>query len=268
MPAVKLEQIKLESANLAGNFSRPQQFCVIFRDLLGGYSNRTFRLQAATGRLKPTPSYHVSDQVLRQVERDVLAQVIAHTQTQVLQLADALWSAPSYEEKYLAISLLGAASVNPARPVLDRYLSWVASTVDHRLASFLAVSGSRGLRGGARGEWQSVLEGWINSKRTSGLAHALLAAGDDLDIVGHSRLEDAFSTLNAILRSNDLAILPEALAFFALLVRKSDAEALFYLRQLWLQDTRSQLMERFIPRAAQLLPEGMKFTNRPDKPIS
>lgn len=264
MPAVKLEQLKLESANLAGNFSRPEHFSAVFRDLLGGYSNRTFRLQAATGRLKPTPSYHVPDQVLRQVERDVLAQVKAHSQVQVLELADALWSAPSYEEKYLAISLLGAASVEPAEPILERYLTWYASAVDHRLASFLATVGSRGLRVGARSEWQSVLEGWMRSRRTSGLAHALLAAGDDLELEGRSRLQDGFSLLTAVLGSNDLAILPEALMFFAVLVRKSEAESLFFLRQISLQDQRSQLVERFVPRAVQLLPEGMRSTYRPD----
>jgi hypothetical protein len=255
MPAVKLDQLKLESANLAGNFSRPEQFCVLFRELLGGYSNRTFRLQAATGRLKPTPSYHIPDQVLRQVERDVLAQLKAHEQAQALALADALWSAPSYEEKYLAIALLGATGVEPAEPILERFNSWYAAAVDHRLASFLAVAGSRGLRTGARGQWQSVRDSWLKSRRTSGLAHLMLAASDDLETNNLHWLQEGFSTLTQVLQTDDLAILPEALGFFGALARKGEAEAVYFLREIAAGEERTQLVERFIARAGQTLPD-------------
>ncbi len=60
MPAVELDKLKLQSANLAGKISRPDLFLPMYRELLNYYSNRTFRPQTVPGRLKATPKLSCS----------------------------------------------------------------------------------------------------------------------------------------------------------------------------------------------------------------
>lgn len=259
MPAVKLDQLKLQSANLAGKFSRPELFVSMLQELLNQYSNRTFRLQASTGRLKPTPSYHVPQTVIRQVERDVLAQLKVHTQQQALDLADALWLSQSLEEKTLAVTLLGAAAANPPEPLISRFRQWYQSGVDQLLDQRLAVFGSRSLRRDAVTEWHALTAEWIVSRRTPSLANLVAVAEDDLATQGDACFSGAFDMLSTLLETNDLAVLPDLLRLLTTLIRLSPMETAFFIRsRIAVLDRRNTLTERFMARSPDLFPEDMR----------
>ena len=146
MPAVELDKLKIQSANLTGKISRPDIFLPMFREILDSYSNRTFRVQAAPGRLKTTLSYHVPDKVIWQIERDLATQISVHPQEQCLDLAGKLWNSKSLEEKMLAISILGRVFALPLEPVLDQFKLWYSNTSDPLLLKLLATTGSHSIR--------------------------------------------------------------------------------------------------------------------------
>lgn len=268
MPAVKLDQLKLESANLAGKVSRPELFLPMLRELLSNYSNRTYRVQVSAGRLKPTPSYHVPEKVLWQLERDVLAQLRVHTQEQVLTIADNLWDAPSFEEKSLAIAILGEAAHDPVEPLVARFQQWYITTGDQQLTRKLVKIGSRSIRAGNRAEWKAIQQRWVSSMRTADLVSAIWAAADMLDIEGERCLPETLDLLSKILNTDDLAILVELLQLFQLVIKRSRLEAAFFLRKLAGDEERRNLLaERFISRSISLFPPEMQPELRRDIPI-
>lgn len=259
MPAVKLDQLKLESANLAGKYSRPDIFVSKLRDLLSAYSNRTFRLQVETGRLKPTPSYHVPEKVLWQVERDVIAQQKVHTFEQALVLANMLWESPSFEEKCLAITMLGEMTLAPAELLAERFRAWYGVTSDHHLIKLLVSVGSRALRSGNWTVWQGIQKQFTDSHRTSDLISLIEAAVDEIHQQGVEATMRTLEVVDMVLKTNDLAILPEVLQLFAMTVSRSRMEAAFFLRKIMGQETSlNPLTERFIKRAVALFPVDMQ----------
>ena len=237
----------------------------MLRELLSNYSNRTFRMQISAGRLKPTPSYHVPDKVLWQLERDVLAQLRVHTQEQGLTIADNLWDAPSFEEKSLAIAILGEAANDPVEPLVARFQKWYSTTADHQLTKKLVGIGSRSIRAGNRAEWKAIQQRWVSSRRTADLVSAIWAAADALDLEGERCLPEILDLLGNILKTDDLAILPELLQLFQLMIKRSRLEATFFLRRLAEdEDRRNLLAERFISRSISLFPPEMQLELRRD----
>jgi hypothetical protein len=239
MPAVELDKLKLQSANLAGKISRPDLFLPMFRDLLNYYSNRTFRPQTVPGRLKATPSYHVPQKVIWQIERDLLAQVKVH----------------SLEEKLLAITILSALNAKPQEPVVEQFTAWYKSTNDLLLLRQLSAVGSRAIRMYANDEWEKILNGWMESKRTSNLISAIYAVEDALDVEGEAYLPKSFEIISRIIQSNDGAVLQELLHLLQVMIKKSNSESVFFIKNISMKpELKNQLANRILKRSVSLFP--------------
>ncbi len=259
MPAVELDKLKLQSANLAGKISQPDKFLAMFRELLVAYSNKTFRSQTVAGRIKATPSYHVPSKVIWQIERDLLPQIDAHPQGQCLDVAGRLWLSPSLEEKELAILILGNLPADPIEPVLEAFITWYSSGTDPLVLSKTSTIGSRALRKKAPSEWAKIINGWLESRRTSNLISIIHSIEDSLDIEGETHLPSAYEMMSRILLSNDGAVLPELLHLLKVMIRKSRSETLYFIKNLINKhDSKNQLTDRFLKRCVTLFPEQIQ----------
>jgi hypothetical protein len=259
MPAVELDKLKLQSANLAGKISRPDIFLPMFRELLDSYSNRTFRTQAAPGRLKATPSYHVPEKVIWQIERDLLAQIKAHPQQQCLDIAVQLWKSKSLEEKMLAISILGRVFALPKEPVLDQFKLWYSNTTDPLLLKMLATTGSRSIRENVPEEWQLIIDEWIESRRTTNLISTLHSVEDALELEGDAYLPQAFDLLKRVILRDDGAVLQEMLHLIQVMVKRSRSETVYFIKDLGNRPGKmTNTVERLIKRSIVYFPPEMQ----------
>jgi hypothetical protein len=259
MPAVELDKLKLQSANLAGKISRPDIFLPMFRELLDSYSNRTFRTQAAPGRLKATPSYHVPEKVIWQIERDLLAQIKVHPQQQCLEIAVQLWKSKSLEEKMLAISILGRVFALPKEPVLDHFKQWYSNTTDPLLLKMLATAGSRSIRENVPEEWQLIIDEWIESRRTTNLISTLHSVEDALELEGDAYLPQAFELLNRVILRDDGAVLQEMLHLIQVMVKRSRSETAYFIKDLGKGPGKmTNTIERLIKRSIVYFPPEMQ----------
>lgn len=252
MPAVELDKLKIQSANLTGKISRPDIFLPMFREILDSYSNRTFRVQAAPGRLKSTLSYHVPDKVIWQIERDLATQISVHPQGQCLDLADRLWNSKSLEEKMLAISILGRVFALPLEPVLDKFKLWYSNTSDLQLLRLLATTGSHSIREKAPDEWQQILTGWIESGRSANLISVLYSVEDILELEGDAYHPKAFDLFHRVIHCNDGAVLQEMVHLVQVMVKRSQGETAYFIKALAnghekMTNTVERLIKRSIP---------------------
>lgn len=253
MPAVNLDQLKLQSANLAGKISRPELFGPLFREVLTYYSNRTFRVQAVSGRSKATPSYHVPQKVIWQIERDLMPQVRLLAQDQCLEAVSILWNSPSLEEKQMASNLLGWVNADPPKMVVERFLDCHGRTADQNLMMHLSSNGSRAIRRQAPKEWETIINNWLESRRTRNLISILVAVEDSLDLEGEAYLPRAYEIMTRVLLTNDAAVLQELLHLLNVMIRKSLSETTYYVKSGFSKpEAMNQLSVRFLKRSVAL----------------
>lgn len=259
MPAVELDRLKLQSANLAGKISRPDLFLPMFRELLDAYSNRTFRPQNTPGRIKVTPSYHVPEKVLWQVERDLQQQIKVHTLEQCMELANRLWNSKSIEEKTLAVFILGNLHAEKMDQLADQFLAWYAETSDLVMQSRLATIGLRSIRENSTIRWNKILDGWISSGHTSHLISAINAVEDTLEISGDAFLPEAYGYLFKMIECNNTGVLQELLHLLQVLSKRSRSETAFFIKELAGKSKKmSGIVERVIKRSVVFFPPEMQ----------
>ena len=164
MPAIYLDKLKLQSANLAGKFGQSDEFMDDLLELFEFYSDRTFRAGNNTlaGRLHI--SYHLPERVFWQIERDLETQINIFPQEHALRLAGLLWTGESLEEKKLAVFILGRTSVSPSQPVLETYRNWFEQEDDSYLRQELVANGLLRLRREAFAIWLPLVQEWVTGR--------------------------------------------------------------------------------------------------------
>lgn len=231
MPAVQLDKIRLESANLAGKFSQPDLFKSALKELLDFYSDRTFRASPVTLPGKLLPSYHAPERVIWQIKRDLEAQINAYTQDTALTTAGLLWIEETIEEKTLAVFILGRITPEPPRPVLDTLVAWYRADLDPILRNLLVSDGLAAMRRSQFELWLTLIKEWIQSDDPRQTAQAYQALSGLLAEEGDRHLPSITGLVRDNLFSLPVDLHPEAVQLMQAMLRTSPVEVRFLLRQ-------------------------------------
>lgn len=124
MPAIQPARLKIQVAQLVEQFANPAAFVNRLNDLFFFYADRT-RIPGRGGRkYSLTPSYHISKQVFRQIEKALNPLVSTQDQAALL-LADTLWRDNWLESRLLALMILAWIPPLPANRLVSRLEAWI-----------------------------------------------------------------------------------------------------------------------------------------------
>jgi hypothetical protein len=255
MPAIYLEKLKLQSANLAGKFSQPEEFLHDLLELFEYYSNRTFRAGNNTLAGRLLASYHLPDRVLWQIERDLESQVKSYSQEDALRLANLLWKGESLEEKKLAVFLLGRITIEPHQPVLDTYQRWFKEEDDPAIRNELVTEGLFRLRREALPVWSDLIRGWITDQNEVYLGQGYLALAEYLRETGDQNVPVILNIIRPSLLEISATHHPEMLGLMQKLFQVSPIETIFILQEeIQRSNPRSAKHKRILRKIVQIIP--------------
>jgi hypothetical protein len=232
MPAVQMEKLRLESANLAGKFAQPDLFRYEFLELMDRYSDRTFRSSQVTLPGKLLASFHVPDRVMWQIKNDLEPQVRIHTQSIALDCCQLLWNGDTIEEKQLAIAILGVISSNPPGPIIDLVLRFYHPEMDPYLGNKLVADGLTDIRRNHFDLWLDLIQNWIASDDVRQTAQAYQALTGLLKEEGDRHLPAVHRIVRESIFTIPPDLHPEALLLVQAMTRVSLIETKYMLRQL------------------------------------
>lgn len=255
MPAIYLEKLKLQSANLAGKFSQPEEFLHDLLELFEYYSNRTFRAGNNTLAGRLLASYHLPDRVLWQIERDLESQVKSYPQEDALRLANLLWKGESLEEKKMAVFLLGRITIEPHQPVLDTYQRWFKEEGDPAIRNELVTEGLFRLRREALPVWSDLIRGWITDQNEVYLGQGYLALAEYLRETGDQNVPVILNIIRPSLLEISATHHPEMLGLMQKLFQVSPIETIFILQEeIQRSNPRSAKHKRILRKIVQIIP--------------
>lgn len=256
MPAVQMDKLRLESANLVGLFSQPDLFRYELLEMLEYYSNRTFRASQVTLPGKLLISFHVPDRVLWQIERDLESQINNYAQSIGLDCCALLWKSDSIEEKSLAVYILGKIIPDPPDLILDTLHRFYNPDLDPILRNILVSDGLAGIRSRHFNLWLDLITGWIGSDDPRQTAQAYQALTGLLHEEGDKHLPAISHMIQDNLFSLPTNLHPEALQLFQAMIRCSPVETRYILHQYILSaGTTNQAQKRLLRKMVELFPE-------------
>jgi hypothetical protein len=229
MPAIQPARLKIQVAQLVEHFENPAVFVKRLNDLLFFYADRT-RIPGRGGRkYSLTPSYNVSKQVFRHIEKALRPLVISQTQP-ALTLADALWLENWLESRLLALMILGWVSPLLAEPVITRLEIWgKACKDDEALLEALARV--------MAGLWQhspsisELLESWLISPDPNIRKSGLRLIPYFVHLPTFPYLPEIYKLLNPFVQRSGLVPNPDLLAAVQALARHAPQETAYFLHK-------------------------------------
>ncbi len=255
MPAIYLEKLKLQSANLAGKFIQPEEFLHDLLELFEFYSNRTFRAGNNTLTGKLLASYHLPERVLWQIEKDLQSQARSYPQEDSLRLANLLWNGASLEEKKLAVFLLGRTVVDPYQPVLDTYQKWFSEEDEPAIRKVLVTDGLFRLRREKFTIWLDLIRSWITDRNELYLGQGYLALAEYLEETGDRNVPAILNIIRPSMLEISAPHHPELLSLMQKFFKVSPVETSFILQEeIQNSNPRSVKHKRIMRKIVQIIP--------------
>jgi len=257
MPAIQIDKLKLQTANLAGKVGQPDIFQEDLLELFDTYSNRTFRAGTDTLTHRLASSFHLPDRVIWQVERDLEPQIHIYDPEQSLILADTLWQGDSLEEKSIAIFILGQIPVVNEKPVVETLTRWYLPGLDPALQLRLVTSGLTRLRREKFPVWRQLIESWLTSSDTDKHAQALLALVELLQESGEAHLPAISRILRETVLQTPAKMHSEVVTLFHAMIQVSVIESTFLMNEIIHQaNSRDMNQKRLLRKMIQVFPES------------
>ncbi len=230
MPAIQLERLKAQAAELAEHFGSPAAFVHRLHGLLDFYADRT-RRPGLTGAPPPLiPAYQAAPPVLRQVIRALAPQAAKDIEAS-LALADALWAEDYLECRLLAAQLLGVLSPSPSEPILERVSAWAQAEREDQALTALFNQGLAPMIAENPDAVLALADGWLTATQRNAKILGLRVLAALLEDSSFENLPAVFRLLGPSAQSAPSALRPHLLKVIQALARRSPPETAFFLRQ-------------------------------------
>jgi hypothetical protein len=232
MPAIQIDQLRIQSTNLAGKFSYPEAFLAAFQSILENYVDLTYKPSAVQATSTRLQTYRTPQPVMRQIERDLKFQMAVYPQEVFLTLANALRRHDVLEYQMLAVYILGRTPLKPPEPVLQIIFEWLAVNQDYLIKEALLTTGLDQYRRESPDLWLNRVKSWIEDpdgeKAGMGL-HALLPCLEDRQF---SNLPAVFTLLSELLSVDHPELEPELFTAMRSLLHRSPVETVYLVREI------------------------------------
>lgn len=247
MPAVQIERLAKQVEELEESFEDPPLFMRRLHSVMNFYSDRTFR-GGDTANIRPILStYQIPQPILRHITQHLTkkAQKVGRP---TLAICDSLWQEPIYEFRMIASHLLGQIPVAFSSIVLEKVSEWAPQTGDtDLLMNFFNIS-LAGVRKNDAASNMKFLAAWINSSDPEQQRLGCLALFPLIEDPQFENFPAVFNLLTPVARIMPTEITTEITDLVKILIRRSPAETIYFLRQVILTSTtrRSHILIRLV----------------------
>jgi hypothetical protein len=230
MPAIRLQKLRQQVADLVRYYQQPDKFIRSLYDLLDFYSDRTRKPGQAATPPSLINSYNVPNPIIRQIVNDIQPSVVTDPEA-VLKLCHKLWQEPVLEFRLLAASILGFIPLNINEDIYHLVELWSKDCEDLRILSALTEQSLTRYREESPEVLVKVIEDWLNSNEFSiqriGLRALLpLLANDDFE-----NMPVFYKLLSPYVRVAPPQLRPDILDAIQALARLSPQETAYFLGQ-------------------------------------
>jgi len=229
MPAIHIERLKEQVADLATLFDNPTKFSKALLDLFELYADRTHR-PGQSG--KPPPlikPFNVPSPVLSAVVTEILPQVDRYPNA-ALELCDHLWQEPYLEFRLVSIKLLGNIKSSDPNPIIARVSDWIHTELEETIINAILDDGLANIRAKAPDIVLKLIDNWFNSQDTFLIKSGMLALKH---LITNSEIEDTagiFRLLNPYIRISQKQFRPDVLTLLRTLAEHNPKEAAYFFR--------------------------------------
>jgi hypothetical protein len=263
MPAIDLARLKIQAAQLAGQFAEPEAFLHELNEMLDFYTNRTIRATQVAQRLS-TPTYNSPRPVLRQIENELIT-LVGNQPYEAANLVKVLWTANTLESRLLAAFILGNIPSDQAIPTLTLLPAWIDQSIDKEIRTAFLTTALTRLRREKPGTFFTILEGWLVSPQPLMQVWGLQALIPLLQDPHFENLPAVFRILRpAILAASPTTQL-DLQACLSALEHVSLSETTAYLREIICTEPVPMMLrifQRFLPNLSKGLQEALRQTLR------
>lgn len=230
MPAIQLDRLKLQAAQLAQKSSDPRAFVRGLHDLLEIYAEHTYKPGQAGEPQPLLTSFHVPPPVLREVKKGI-ADFAELNPEAVLRLCDALWAEPVLEFRQLSASLLSLISPHPPEPVLERVHAWSSPGCEERLVDVMIAESLKRIRLEQPQVYIDLINNWSSSKNLWWQYLSLKGLQPLLKDQRFENLPLIYRMITTPVREAPSLLRSELLAILRLLAQRSPKETGTFLHQ-------------------------------------
>ncbi len=229
MPAIRIERLKAQVAEVGSSFTQPQKFTRDLHELLEAYTDRTIRTPVSSKPVILLPHYQIPPQVMRELEARLIRQA-HHNPEAAIDLADRLWADGFYETRLLAIHLLGEICAKQPETVKTRLLAWAQPEEEPHLLELLLTSGKTRLREIRPDLWLELVKHWLDQHQKAYQSMGLRALQSMIENPEFENLPAAFAVLEPLFQAAPAALHPELVRVTVALARRSPVETVYMIR--------------------------------------
>jgi hypothetical protein len=230
MPAIQLERLRRQAADLAALYQNPSEFIRKLTDLFEFYADRTHRSGQDSEKPVIIKVYKVPEPVMRRI-LSALQEPLHSDPSGTLPLIDALWERPALEFRDLAVSMLGSLTASMSETVIERVRTWNRDNDEDVLLESIANQGLKQIRSEAKESFLQLVEQWLMSaqfkEQRLGLRALLVMAHE----ASFESLPVIYRLLGTTVENATQALRPDLLDVIRPLAKRSPQETAYFLRQ-------------------------------------